>query len=241
MSIVIAPIVTSTSLSILLHGTVVAVLLALHSQTNLNEAVGKSVEIELVSSTSVADQHEADIPRKQLLKQFQQEVSQEKVSDATSVDSYERRSIPKVVSALYSKNRAVTLEPVDKKANGLKSEVASQQQRTFENEGNASVAKSTAASQQRHSILELLHSSISNNKGYPYLAKRQRREGVTRVAFVLHPDGSIENTRLINSSRTVTLDHAALSAVKGIEPFVVAQEYLEQSQEFQVDVVFDLL
>ena len=63
MSIVIAPIAATTSLSILLHGTVVVALLALHSQTNLNEAVGKSIEIELVSSFVIADQHETDMSR----------------------------------------------------------------------------------------------------------------------------------------------------------------------------------
>jgi TonB family protein len=226
MSIVIAPIAATTSLSILLHGTVVAALLALHSQTNLNEAVGKSIEIELVSSFVIADQHETDMSRKQLLDRSQQEVAEEKVSDVASVDDYDKRETTKVVAALYSENRI---------------EVMYQQQRISENDGNVAIVQSTAASQQRHSILELLHSSISNNKKYPYLAKRQGREGVTRVAFVLHPDGSIQNTRLINSSSTITLDQAALSAVKSIEPFVVAQDYLDTSEEFHVDVVFDLL
>jgi len=241
MSIVIAPIAATTSLSILLHGAVVAALLVLHSQTNLNEAVGKSIEIELVSSVVVADQHETDMSRKQLIDQSHQEVAQEKVSDAASVNDYERRETSKVVSALDSENRVVITELVDRKIAELKPEMTYQQQRVSENDGNVSIVQSTAASQQRHSILELLHSSISNNKKYPYMAKRQGREGVTRVAFVLYPDGTVENTRLINSSHTVTLDRAALSAVKGIEPFSVAQDYLDHPEEFRVDVVFDLL
>ncbi len=111
----------------------------------------------------------------------------------------------------------------------------------YDNESVASVAQSTSASQQQHTILELLHKRISDNKDYPYLARRQRREGIATVAFVLHPDGTIENAHLVTSSRAVSLDRAALSAVKHIEPFTVAQEYLEQPEEFQVDVEFHLL
>ena len=102
-------------------------------------------------------------------------------------------------------------------------------------------AQATNASRQQHAILELLHRSISDKKEYPYLARRQRREGVATVAFVLHPDGKIENARLVSSSRAMVLDRAALSAVKHIEPFIVARDYLEQSEEFQVDIEFELL
>jgi len=101
--------------------------------------------------------------------------------------------------------------------------------------------QSTNASQQQHSILELLHSSISNNKEYPYLARRQRREGVATVSFVLHPDGTIEDAHLVASSHAVVLDRAALSAVKKIEPFIAAQDYLGQPEKFQIDIEFDLL
>jgi protein TonB len=86
-----------------------------------------------------------------------------------------------------------------------------------------------------------LHRHISDNKEYPYLARRQRREGIATIAFVLHPDGKIENTHLVTSSRAAALDRAALSAVKKIEPFTVAQDYLEHAEEFQVDIEFDLL
>ena len=114
-------------------------------------------------------------------------------------------------------------------------------QDVHEGDGKESIMQATNASHQRHSILELLHDRISSNKKYPYLAQRQRREGITTVAFVLHPDGTIENTRLLNSSQVATLDRAALSAVRDSEPFIVAKDYLDQSTEFQIDIVFDLL
>ena len=67
------------------------------------------------------------------------------------------------------------------------------------------------------------------------------REGVATVGFVLHPDGTIKNARLVSSSSTGMLDRAALSAVKRIEPFRAAQDYLDQAEEFKIDVVFNLL
>ena len=108
-------------------------------------------------------------------------------------------------------------------------------------EGIASLAQATNASHQQHAILELLHRRISDKKEYPYLARRQRREGIATVAFVLHPNGKIENAHLVSSSSAATLDRAAISAVKKIEPFAVARDYLKQSEEFQVDIEFELL
>jgi TonB family protein len=73
------------------------------------------------------------------------------------------------------------------------------------------------------------------------MARRQRREGVARVEFVLHPNGSIDDAHVIHSSRTRSLDNAALKAVESIEPFIVARDFLQQPEAFQVDVVFDAL
>ncbi len=243
MDTLTAPIAASTSLSIILHGTVIAALLTVYGQTNPNEAVGQGLEIEFISSITASNQHENDIPRKQLLDLSQQEITQEKVSDVSSLKNNKKKSNnnAQIVTAFYSENRVAIKESVDEKFSELKFEVAHKQQSISESDSIVSVIQSTNASQQHHSILELLHSSISDNKEYPYLARRQRREGIATVAFVLHPDGTIENTRLINSSQTVALDRAALSAVKGIDPFVDAQDYIDQSEEYQIDIVFDLL
>ena len=58
---------------------------------------------------------------------------------------------------------------------------------------------------------------------------------------MLHPDGKIENAHLVSSSRAKVLDRAALTAVRHIEPFTAAREYLERSEAFQVDIAFELL
>jgi periplasmic protein TonB len=98
----------------------------------------------------------------------------------------------------------------------------------------------TDAEPRTAAMLELLHNQISDHKQYPYLARRQRREGTARVGFMLHPDGRIDNTALLESSRSPALDHAALSAVAAVAPFRPAVQYLSQAQTFHVDVVFRL-
>jgi len=45
----------------------------------------------------------------------------------------------------------------------------------------------------------------------------------------------------VTSSRTSVLDHAALTAVQRIAPFIPAQDYLDHAEVFSIDVVFDLL
>jgi TonB family protein len=233
MNIASAPIIATTSLSVLLHGVVVVALLMGHGQTSPNEAVGQGLEIELISSITESEQHETDVPHKQ-------QVAERKIIKDTVPEKQSNTSQPKVLTLLHGDAAIVDdfdvqqPEAATHKDNSLV-------QIANENDSYSSVSRSTDARHDRHSILELLHSSISDNKKYPYLAQRQRREGITTIAFVLHPNGTIENTRLINSSQTGSLDRAALSAVKGIEPFIVAKKYLEQSKEFRIDVVFDLL
>ena len=101
--------------------------------------------------------------------------------------------------------------------------------------------RSTNAAGQKSAIVELLHSKISEHKQYPYLARRQRREGVATVEFVLHPDGTVVDPRLVQSSRTSSLDKAALDAVRRIEPFSPASDFIDEPEAYRVDVVFNVL
>jgi len=235
----IKPITATTSLSLLMHGVAFAGLLLVYGQaTTRDEGVGHGVEIQLISSALISDQQEVDVPRKQ-----------EAVADVSSkimIREEQKKFAEDILTSLNSTRTTVVTEPDEKALFGrsrdeLQHDFEPVQLSSDDNESAASIAQSTNASQQQHAILELLHARISNNKEYPYIARRQRREGVATIAFVLHPDGKIENAHLLNSSRTQALDRAALSAVKRIEPFTVAQDYLKQSEKFQVDVAFSLL
>ena len=244
------PIIATTSLSFLLHGVAFAGLLLVFDQVIAPDGgVGHGVEIELISSALVSDQREADVPRRSEPKsEAKPDSSSEALMHATQKKFSENILTSQISTQTVSVIDSVT-EPVG--TDLVEQNVAEQQYDIQQNQKNqlstdesvstAHTAQSTNASQQQHTILELLHRRISDHKEYPYLARRQRREGVATVAFVLHPDGKIENTHLVTSSRAAALDRAAISAVKHIEPFTAAQEYLEHAEEFQVDIKFDLL
>lgn len=233
------PIVATTSLSFLLHGVVFAGLLLVYDQAiTLDEGVGSGVEIELISSVLISDQQEAEVPRKQeakpdTLSETMIHAAQKKFAENILTSPVTRQTV--LITA------SVDTDVVEKNSAEQQYDIQPEQLSVYESESTSHTAQSTNASQRQHAILELLHRHISDNKEYPYLARRQRREGIATIAFVLHPDGKIENTHLVTSSRAAALDRAALSAVKKIEPFTVAQDYLEHAEEFQVDIEFDLL
>jgi len=231
------PIAITTSLSLLIHAVAIAGLLLVYGQVITPVAgVGNGVEIQLVSSVLVSDQQQATIPRKQqarshLLSKPRAIAVQKKIAEHTLTVPTSRKIFPVTETA----------DMVEHDDTEQRHDNQQQPPIIFDSEGVADTAQATNSSQQKHAILELLHRRISDNKEYPYLARRQRREGVATVAFVLHPDGKIENTRLVSSSHVAVLDRAALSAVRHIEPFAPAQEYLKQAEEFQVDIEFELL
>lgn len=264
MSTAINSITVTSILSVVLHGVAIVGALVLLGQATPDNAVGEGLEIELVSSVQVSNQHdstqyETDASRKQ---QYVAQADAKKISTAKNIskrqdekESTDNISVLALVSTVKHSaikpaavRHAAVRNPVVQNDDGEQHEQHERKQHrdtiteaVSEENSITTVAQSTAASQQQNSILELLHSRIADNKKYPYLAKRQRRQGVTTVAFVLHPSGVIEDMHLINSSQTNALDRAALTAVKGIAPFIPAQDYLKQAETFKVDVVFKLL
>ena len=237
MNTVTRPIVATTSLSIVLHGVVFAAVLLLYGQAaTLVEGMGRSVDIHLISSIMISDQQETEVALKQEAVPIAQEPVPENLADTVHNNSFQN-----ILTSLSSAEAVMVKETVEKKLTEQKHVIKQVLPVVSESKSIAQIKQSTSASQQQHSILELLHSSISNYKEYPYLARRQRREGVATVGFVLHPDGTIKNTHLVTSSSTGMLDRAALSAVKRIEPFRAARDYLDQAEEFKIDVVFNLL
>lgn len=226
MDISLKPIAATTTLSIVFHGVAVAAVLLLQSELVPSiEGVGKGFDIHLVSSDEVADDLEAEsiIREQAAVPVVEQREERDRIVQAT--ENGRHTILPAEITQKNTIDKPPAIEVVE-------SDVSKVEMR---------LDLATNASKQQHSIIELLHSRISDKKAYPYLARRQRREGVATVAFVLHPNGRIENAHLVSSSQTQSLDRAALSAVKDIEPFSVAQDYLKQSETFQVNVAFSLL
>ncbi len=215
------PISVSTAFSLLLHASLV---IAVLQTQDVMQATGKGIEIELVSSSYISQQVETEQAANRVASMSQQTrpaQRQERDDKNMSDESIEARQ----ESALKQQAKAP----------------ASEQDSIDNDAGEKTVSRSTNAAMNNNSIIELLHSKISEHKQYPYMARRQRREGVARVEFVLYPDGSIDEAQLVNSSRTRSLDNAAIKAVESIEPFLFAKEYLQQPEAFQVDVVFNVL
>jgi TonB family protein len=215
------PISVSTAFSLLLHASLAVAVL---QTQEVIQATGRGVEIELVSSSYISQQHETEqaaTSAASMPQQISPAQQQERNNNNTPAESIEARQ----ESATKQLAKAPVPEPdsIDSDA------------------GEKTVSRSTNAAMNNNSIIELLHSKISEHKQYPYMARKQRREGVARVEFVLHPDGSIDDAHLVNSSRTRSLDNAAIKAVESIEPFLFAKEYLQQPEAFQVDVVFNVL
>jgi len=244
-----APIATSFSLSFLLHSAVFAALLLAYGQVTTS---GEGIEIELVRSTMIADQLETEVPRKRDAQSAQIDNSEQPTEKRRQMRQRQITQQQQLASSevLTSRNSSALVAAPKHVYRGMPVErqpvqwqpVSDRQQQKVADKGESQAVqqRSTNAVQQQLSILALLHDSISNHKEYPYLARRQQREGVATVGFILHPDGSIEDAHLVTSSNADTLDRAALSAVKRIEPFIPAQDYLDRAEAFKIDVVFNL-
>jgi TonB family protein len=216
-----SPISFSTAFSLLLHA-VFAV--AIMQTQDVIQATGKGIEIELVSSSYISQQVETEqaANRAASMSQTLKPARQQEVNNENTPTEYNEAS-----------RETATKQLAETSASALGS--------IEDDSGEKTISRSTNAAMHNSAIIELLHSKISEHKQYPYMARRQRREGVARVEFVLYPDGSIDEAHLVNSSRTRSLDNAAIKAVESIEPFQFAKEYLQQPEAFQVDVVFNVL
>ncbi len=84
----------------------------------------------------------------------------------------------------------------------------------------------------------LLHQAIEQHKRYPLSARRMHREGMARIAFLMNPDGEVEQLHVASSSGHRSLDLAAVAAVRGIVPFAAAREHLRHAAPFEIDIIF---
>lgn len=103
------------------------------------------------------------------------------------------------------------------------------------------LASSVRNSQQKTDSLRLhLYRAISENKQYPYRARRQNKQGTVKLSFVMHPDGLVSDVTVIESSYNKILDVAAQRAINSISPFAMASQYLNYKHQYNVDIEFRL-
>lgn len=97
----------------------------------------------------------------------------------------------------------------------------------------------TAGKDSNH-LLKLIYLEINKHKHYPYIAKRQGREGLVKLNFVMHPDGKVTDVAVVETSHYAVLDNAARRAVEAISPFHLATEYLDSYHSYNVSIDFRL-
>ena len=135
-------------------------------------------------------------------------------------------SVPVVVQQLarnmVTANKALEIEP----------QPPQQQQQA--------VQTTTFSYAENEQFVSLLHQAIDQRKRYPTLAQRQRREGLVKLQFVVHPNGQVTDVAVIESSQFDLLDAAALDAVNAISPFMLASTYIQEQRIYDMDIEFRL-
>lgn len=180
------------------------------------------------------------------------EVQQQKVI-AGSTPAGNRSSMPEVIESVQSSMK-VPIAQTDKKNPEIK--VAEKTTKTdvveilpetdFQVESSQTeqeVSNSVPVESQsaKAEVLSLyVYRAINQSKRYPYRAKRQRRQGLVKLSFVMHPNGMITDIAVLESSQHKILDQAAQQAVNAISPFSRAQQYLSYKHQYNVDIDFRL-
>jgi periplasmic protein TonB len=89
-------------------------------------------------------------------------------------------------------------------------------------------------------LIAKLHAAIQSQQRYPEVAMQMERSGNTIVSFLLFPNGTISQLKIVKKSGTESLDEAALAAVNDAVPFKEVDSYLNRPQEYQITIVFEL-
>jgi len=89
-------------------------------------------------------------------------------------------------------------------------------------------------------LLALLHNAIQKQQHYPESALEMEREGKVTAKFTLLTDGEVTHLAISHSSGTESLDMAALAAIRAAAPFTGVDQYIKQTGEYSIDVVFQI-
>jgi len=87
-------------------------------------------------------------------------------------------------------------------------------------------------------LLTLLGKALSAKLVYPKIAVDFKIKGVVLVGFLLHPDGQITDTEVVESSEKGVLDEEAFAAVKAMSPVKNVGEFLKEPKYLVVGVIF---
>lgn len=87
-------------------------------------------------------------------------------------------------------------------------------------------------------LVKILARAISPHLYYPRMAAEFNLRGVVLVGFVLHPEGYITGTRIVQSSGTGVLDDAARLGVASVTSVGNVSEYVGKPEFLVIGVIF---
>ena len=114
------------------------------------------------------------------------------------------------------------------------------QKQPAQQQQTAMPVRASSKGQPMPELIALLHAAIQREQHYPASAQELEREGRVTLSFTLFANGTIKAPKILHSSGTDSLDHAALAAVHQAAPFQHIDRYLKSAQDYQIDVVFKL-
>lgn len=88
-------------------------------------------------------------------------------------------------------------------------------------------------------LIILLGKALTKHLTYPKIAIDFKVRGTAFVGFVLHPDGTLTNIQLVQSSQAGVLDSQAVAAVTAISPLKNTSNYLSQPKPMVVGILFN--
>ena len=82
---------------------------------------------------------------------------------------------------------------------------------------------------------------IKENQRYPLEAKTQKREGVVRVSFSIHREGTISKLQILSTNFYEGFNREALESVRRAEPFPPFKEGMKWDIiDLELDIEFKL-
>lgn len=135
-----------------------------------------------------------------------------------------------------------TVKAVSKNNLNKQKKIIRQQAKQKKSKTENTTGQLAAASQAKNFdvLHNLLNNAINQHKHYPLAALRLHQQGKVRISFKLLNNGNLDNLEIAQSSGYHSLDSAALLAVKKIQPFRPAADYIASAKDFKLDILFQL-
>lgn len=87
-------------------------------------------------------------------------------------------------------------------------------------------------------LIELLGKALAKRLKFPKIAADFHLHGMAAIGFVIHPDGSITDVRLVRSSGADVLDEASIQGIRAISPVKNAGLYVKEDQYLVAGIIW---